>query len=192
MFIEYRGSCLYAAGIALFLAQDASSWTFLTPYSLSRVNMNGNHHERRFMYGQQPHDRRMFPIASRIDVHETSPSPPASPPSSKGSSNDKPLTTRADWVRAGAYLAAIAPALALSTRDSGMAASNTGAVTVLGAGGKTGRECVKYLAERGAGKCRWLLYHVWLEVSGDMRRNYNVATDSVDLTPLESNLIFIY
>lgn len=122
--------------------------------------MNGNYHERGFMNGKQPHDRRISPIASRTDVHETLPSPSASSPSSKGSSNDISLTTRADWVCAGAGLAAIAPALALSTRDSGMAASITGAVTVLGAGGKTGRECVKYLAERGAGECRGLLYHV--------------------------------
>lgn len=147
MVIQFRRACLYAVGVALFLAQDASSWTCLTPYRLGRVNRNGNYHERGFMNGQQP------PTASRIDVQETLPNPSSSSPSSKRSSKDKPLTTRADWLRAGAGLAVIAPAVALSSRDAGLAAPILGAVTVLGAGGKTGRECVKYLAERGAGEC---------------------------------------
>lgn len=51
----------------------------------------------------------------------------------------------------GAGLAAIVPALGLR-QDPALAASDSGAVTVLGAGGKTGRECVEYLASKGTGE----------------------------------------
>lgn len=60
--------------------------------------------------------------------------------------------TRADWLRIGASLAAVAPVVALGSQDAAVAAPNAAeTVTVLGAGGKTGRECVEYLASRGTG-----------------------------------------
>ena len=102
---------------------------------------------------QQPSDHRILSIAaSRVDAQDCARSS-SSLSSSMYSGNDTPLTlTRADWLRAGAGVAAIAPVV-LSQRDTAAAALKTGAVTVFGAGGKTGRECVEYLANRGAGEC---------------------------------------
>lgn len=71
--------------------------------------------------------------------------------------------TRADWLRIGASLAAVAPVVALGSQDAAVAAPNTGGrVTVLGAGGKTGRECVEYLASRGTGESQGMIsLHSW-------------------------------
>lgn len=78
------------------------------------------------------------------------------------------LTTRADWLRAsGAALAS--SLLVLGRQQYADAASGAGgAVTVLGAGGKTGRECVEYLASRGTGEfIRKCLSHATVYVLGD-------------------------
>lgn len=59
--------------------------------------------------------------------------------------------TRADWLRAGAGLASMVPLVfAFGSRVD--AATGGESVTVIGAGGKTGKECVKYLVARGTGK----------------------------------------
>ncbi|CAM9604113.1 unnamed protein product [Ectocarpus sp. 4 AP-2014] len=57
--------------------------------------------------------------------------------------------SRGEWLRVGASLAAMAPVFALGREDASAATSSD--VTVLGAGGKTGRECVEYLASKGTG-----------------------------------------
>ncbi|CBN74033.1 conserved unknown protein [Ectocarpus siliculosus] len=57
--------------------------------------------------------------------------------------------SRGEWLRVGASLAAMAPVFALGKEDASAATSSD--VTVLGAGGKTGRECVEYLASKGTG-----------------------------------------
>ncbi|CAN0446200.1 unnamed protein product, partial [Ectocarpus sp. 12 AP-2014] len=58
--------------------------------------------------------------------------------------------SRGEWLRVGASLAAMAPVFALGREDASAATSSD--VTVLGAGGKTGRECVEYLASKGTGE----------------------------------------
>lgn len=64
------------------------------------------------------------------------------------------LLTRASWLRTGASLASIASLVfALGSRVE--AATGGGSVTVIGAGGKTGKECVEYLVARGTGE--WML-----------------------------------
>lgn len=70
-----------------------------------------------------------------------------------GDADARASLTRVDWLRIGASLAAVAPVVALGNQEAAVAAPNAGGtVTVLGAGGKTGRECVEYLASRGTGK----------------------------------------
>ncbi|CAM9415609.1 unnamed protein product [Ectocarpus fasciculatus] len=59
--------------------------------------------------------------------------------------------SRGEWLRVGASLAAMAPVFALGKEDASLAATSSD-VTVLGAGGKTGRECVEYLASKGTGE----------------------------------------
>lgn len=51
-------------------------------------------------------------------------------------------------------MAVIAPVIGVadSSSDAANAATRGASVTVLGAGGKTGRECVEYLASRGTGR----------------------------------------
>ncbi|CAM9652862.1 unnamed protein product, partial [Ectocarpus sp. 13 AM-2016] len=58
--------------------------------------------------------------------------------------------SRGEWLRVGASLAAMTPVFALGREDASAATSSD--VTVLGAGGKTGRECVEYLATKGTGE----------------------------------------
>eukprot|EP00903_Cladosiphon_okamuranus_P010513 g9944.t1 len=69
---------------------------------------------------------------------------------SSGNDDVSASLTRGEWLRAGASLVAIAPVLALGKDNEAMAVTSSD-VTVLGAGGKTGRECVEYLAARGTG-----------------------------------------
>ncbi|CAB1114984.1 unnamed protein product [Ectocarpus sp. CCAP 1310/34] len=70
--------------------------------------------------------------------------------------------SRGEWLRVGASLAAMAPVFALGKEDASAATSSVfnaclSDVTVLGAGGKTGRECVEYLASKGTGESHILL-----------------------------------
>lgn len=64
-------------------------------------------------------------------------------------------TSRADWLKVGVGLASLVPLVAAAGTQDVLAASGGGSnvVTVLGAGGKTGRECVEYLGARGTSEC---------------------------------------
>lgn len=73
-------------------------------------------------------------------------------------------TSRGDWLRTGAGLAAMVPLVSSvllgSPADAAAARAGSGTVTVIGAGGKTGRECVEYLAASGTGE--YCSFHVLL------------------------------
>lgn len=68
-------------------------------------------------------------------------------------SDDSKMLTRAEWIRIGASLPLLVPLVTgLEPKGAEAAQGGVSTVTVLGAGGKTGRECVEYLAAHGSGK----------------------------------------
>lgn len=83
-------------------------------------------------------------------------------------SDDSTIFTRAEWIRVGASLPLLVPLVkGLEPKGAEAAQGGVSTVTVLGAGGKTGRECVEYLAAHSSGK------------RGSIHKMYRDATEDV-------------
>lgn len=126
--------CLLALVFALALVPKGSSWITNMPSSIStrRLTSTFRDHDRAASFFTRPSSitTAVAMRASSADTH--------SPTTS---------LTRTDWLHVAA---AITPVVFLGTQQAS-AAGGDGTVTVLGAGGKTGRECVEYLAACGKG-----------------------------------------
>lgn len=146
---------LAAVLLVLFSLVPAWSWTMLP--SARRTRNNGI--ARRDSTTCHPTHPTSFasPVlkastTTTTTMRATASSDDSSSLSSLDAAKPTSSLTRVDWLRVGASLAVIAPVLGVAADGDAASAATPGAsVTVLGAGGKTGRECVEYLASRGAG-----------------------------------------
>lgn len=96
------------------------------------------------------------PAGDVVGRTETSAIAQRGAPANQDHPSDSAPRTRGEWIRTGVGLATLVPFAWTIGVDGAAAASGGGStpvVTVLGAGGKTGRECVEYLAARGTGLC---------------------------------------
>lgn len=144
---------LLAVVLVLSSVMPASSWNLPTATrTFGRVSRDSTRGEQTSTCHPTTHPG--YPVLGASTAMRAAASPSPSDDSSPSSDAARPASlTRVDWLRVGASLAVIAPVIGFADGSSDAASAATGgaSVTVLGAGGKTGRECVEYLASRGTG-----------------------------------------
>lgn len=145
---------LLAVVLVLGSAMPASSWNLPSATrTFGRVSRGSTRGEQTSTCHPTTHPA--YPILGASTAMRAASSPSPSDESSPSPDAARPASlTRVDWLRVGASLAVIAPVIGIAdgSSDAASAATGGGSVTVLGAGGKTGRECVEYLASRGTGR----------------------------------------